>query len=540
MTDINRRAFIKSSIFAGAALGLGFYDSSLIRVNERFDTIIRNGLIYSGDGKAPYKGDIGIRDGKISAIGNLGVSAGKIVDVNGLAVSPGFIDIHTHSDGTILQAPFGDSKIFQGVTTEIAGNCGDSPFPSKKWDSVSSYYNNLSALNPGINFKSFVGQGQLRSFVVGDNDVPATVEQIEQMKSILAAAMEQGAVGISCGLEYTPGSYAPESEIAELCKVVANYNGLFAIHMRNEDDRVEEAMDEAIRIASKSGVRLQISHLKAQNAANWHKAPAMISKIESAESAGVDIAFDRYPYIAFSTGMSTFIPLTYRQGSSAEVVERLNNDSIAKEIGIYAESRIKRLGGPQNVVVTSCKRSENRIYVGKSVEECCKISGSEPWPFIRKLLAEENANVDIIGFAMREENVRLFLSHRLGMPASDGSVYSPTGPLSENMPHPRSYGTFPRFFGKYVREEKIMDLATAVMKATYLPASRLKLSKRGLLVPGYFADITVFNPYTIIDSATFEKPHQFAKGIEHVFVNGVHSIENGASTGITGGSVLIG
>lgn len=538
MGNISRRTFIKSSLFTGAALGLGFYDSSKISLNNRFDKIISGGLIYSGDGTSPIKGDVGIKGGKISAIGDLGTSADIIIDATGKAVSPGFIDIHTHSDNTILKAPFGDSKIYQGITTEIGGNCGDSPYPSKSWESVSSFYDAIRVAKPGLNFKSFVGQGQLRSYVVGDNDIVASNNQIEKMKSIMTESMEQGAVGISCGLEYSPGSYASKDEIVELCKVVAKYDGLFAIHMRNEDDRVEEAIAEAIQIAELSGVRLQISHLKAQNAANWHKAPSMLKLIEEASSRVVNIAFDRYPYTAFSTGMSTFIPLKYRQGTNAEIVARLKNEFVANEIGTYSDSRIKRLGGPQNVVVTSSKLPENRIFIGKNLEECSKITGLDVWPFIRKILIEENGDVDIIGFAMREENVKMFLSHPLGMPASDGSIYSPYGPLSLNMPHPRSYGTFPRFFGKYVREEKIVDLSTAIKKATSLPASRLNLKERGLLRVGYNADLVVFDPNLIIDTATFSQPHQFSIGVDHVFVNGVWAIKDSKGTGERGGLIL--
>jgi N-acyl-D-amino-acid deacylase len=358
------------------------------------------------------------------------------------------------------------------------------------------------------------------------------------MKRYIDEQMEMGATGISCGLEYTPGSYANEKEITELCKVVAKHNGLFAIHMRNEDDRVEAALDEAIRIATGAGVKLQVSHLKAQNAANWHKAPDLLKRIEKAQKAGLDIAFDRYPYIAFSTGMSTFIPINDRQGTTEEVVARLRDVEQSKKIGDYAKSRIERLGGPQNVVVTSCRQPQNKRFIGLNVEECAKLTSMDSWEFIRELLIEENANVDIIGFAMREENVKLFLSHPLGMPASDGSVYSPNGILGESMPHPRSYGTFPRFFGKYCRDEKLMSLSEAVHKATALPASRLGLRKRGLLEIGYHADVVVFDYEKIIDTATFANPHQFAKGIEHVFVNGVYTIKEGKPTGKLGGVIL--
>lgn len=539
MSDkISRRGFIKSSLFAGAALGLGFSDITKLRANNRFDTIIRNGLIYNGELRAPVKGDIAIKNGRISALGDLGTSADKVIDAGGNVISPGFIDIHTHTDANMMEAPLGDSKIYQGVTLDIGGNCGDSPFPSSRWENKEAFFADYARQSRGINYGTLIGQGTVRGRFVGDNDTPATADQIKAMVSYVESQMEMGATGISCGLEYVPGSYAPEAEIAELCKAVARHNGLFAIHMRNEDDRVEIALAEAIRIAKASGVRLQVSHLKAQNAANWHKAPMLLKMIEDAKSSGVDIAFDRYPYIAFSTGMSTFIPLAERQGTTDEILKRLESPAISNKIGEYARSRFERLGGPQNIVITSCRQEANKRYIGMNVADASELAGLEAWEFVRRLLVEERISVDIIGFAMREENVSMFLSHPLGMPASDGSVYSPYGKLGESMPHPRSYGTMPRFFGKYVREQKLMNMETAVHKVTALPASRLALKERGLLVPGYHADIVVFNPDTIMDKATFANPHQFPDGIEYVFVNGVLTLANGKGTGALGGVLL--
>ena len=536
---ISRREFMKSSLFAGAALGLGLSGVSCVSANNRFDTIIKGGLVYDGDGGKPFPGEIGIKDGKISAVAtSLGDSADTIIDAQGRAVSPGFIDIHTHTDGNLFDAPLGDSKIYQGVTTDIGGNCGDSPYPGNRWKSIAEFNEALTKANIGLNYNSYIGQGQIRHFVVGDNDVRCTPEQLAQMKRLVAEHMECGGVGLSCGLEYTPGSYATNEEIAELCKEVARYNGLFAIHMRNEDDLVEESIAEAIQIAKSAGVRLEISHLKAQNEANWHKAPDMLRLIERAASDGLDIAFDRYPYTAFSTGMSSFIPLSERQGSREEIVGRLKDSATSKKIGEYAESRMKRLGGPKNVVVTSCEKEHNKQYIGINVEECAKMSGKEPWPFIRDLLIDENISVNIIGFAMTEENASMFLSHPLGMPASDGSVYSPIGVLSESMPHPRSYGTMPRFLGKYCRDESLMDLGTAIKKCTSLPASRIGLKERGRLLPGLYADIVIFDPATIIDLATYADPHKYPAGISDVFVNGVWTIHNGKPTGKSGGGVL--
>ncbi len=553
---ISRRSFLKVTALTSAAFGFGFHDSRKlgIGVNQPFDTIIKNGVIYTGDGKAPIKGDIAIKNGKIAAIGNLGSSADQIIDAKGDAVSPGFIDIHTHTDTKLLQCPRGDSRIFQGVTTDVGGNCGYSPFPfsdayfAKKrgtlregypfWQDIDGFYDALRKNKIGINYGSLSGQGDIRSSVVGDNNVPATKKQMEKMKSVLEREMEMGSLGLSCGLEYAPGSYASDDEIVELCKVVAKHDGFFAIHMRNEDDEVEKAVSEAIKIAKKSGVRLQISHLKAQNANNWHKGEALLKLIERGKSDGVNIGFDRYPYIAFSTGLTSFIPLNDRQGSNKEILARLKNDAKAEKIGEYAVSRINRLGGPQNVVLTSLKLPDNQTFNGRSVAECCEITKKEPWQFIRELLIEEQLGPDMIGFAMTENNVKLFLSHPLGMPASDGSVYSPEGVLGKGMPHPRSYGTFPRFLGKYCREEKIIDLATAIHKCTALPASRIGLKERGLLIPNYAADIVIFNPDTIIDRATFAEPHQFPDGIKYVIVNGEIAVKEGKHTGKLAGEII--
>ena len=555
---MNRRDFLRTSALGAAALGLGGVAGlSGCKVSEKhsFDTIIKNGVIYAGDGKAPVEGDIAIRDGKIAAIGkDLGTSAETLIDAQGLTVSPGFIDIHSHTDTNLFDAPKGDSRIFQGVTSEVGGNCGYCPFiysdeawekrkdqprnGGPAWRDIDGFYQRLTENKIGINYASLAGHGDVREAVVGPYNVQATDEDLKKMCQVLDHQLELGAVGLSYGLEYAPGCYGDTREMVALNKVVAKHNALYTIHMRNEDDHVLEAMDEAIEAARQSGARLEISHLKAQNPANFDKIDRMLKKIDDASAEGIDISFDRYPYTAFSTGFTSFIPIELRDGTSEDIYARLNDKATCEKIKAYAYSRIERFGGPQQVVVAGCNDPANAVYAGKNLAECCRISGMDEWEMIRYLLISEKLEVNQATFAMKDENLKKIYAHRLSMPASDGSVYSPEGPLGKELPHPRSYGTFPRFFEKFVREEKVLDLATAIWKCTGLPASRAKFKDRGLLVPGYAADITVFDPETIADLSTYAQPHTFPAGIAHVFVNGVHTIREGRHTGALAGIVL--
>lgn len=552
---MNRREFLRNTAFGAAALGLSSLPGCGIKTKDSFDTIIKNGVIYAGDGKAPIEGDIAIRDGKIAAIGkDLGKSAANVIDAQGLTISPGFIDIHTHTDTNLFQAPKGDSRIFQGITTDLGGNCGYAPFVysdqdwekrkdstrfgHKAWRDVDGFYEALRQQKIGINYASLVGQGDIRDAIVGPYNVPATEDQIQRMCAELDKQLSMGAMGISYGLEYAAGCYSNTHEMVELNKVIAKHNALYSIHMRNEDDRVLEAMDEAIEAARQSGARLEISHLKAQNPANFDKIDRMLGKIDSARAEGIDITFDRYPYTAFSTGFTSFIPIELRDGTNDDIMARLNDKAACEKMKKYAYSRLERFGGPQQVVVAGCSDPANAVYAGKNLAECCRISGMDEWDMIRYLLISEKLGVNQATFAMKEDNLRKIYAHPLSMPASDGSVYSPDGELGKELPHPRSYGTFPRFFQKFVREDKVLDMASAIYKCTGLPASRMKLKERGLLVPGYAADITIFNPDTIEDMSTYANPHIFAKGIEHVFVNGAWTIKNGQHTGALSGNVL--
>jgi N-acyl-D-amino-acid deacylase len=339
-------------------------------------------------------------------------------------------------------------------------------------------------------------------------------------------------------LEYAPSSYANTEELIELCKVVSQKGGIYATHMRNEDDRVEEAIEEALTICREAEISTQISHLKACNQSNWHKVDNMLQMIDTAHSGGLPVKADRYPYIAYGTGMTTFLPLWARQGDRDEVLARLENTNDIAKIETYANSRGARIGGWDRVLISSCHTDENKKWEGKTIEEGAGQTGKTAFEFIRTLLIEERNRVGIVGFAMDEGNLKKVLTSPHVMIGSDGSAVSPKGKLGEGKPHPRFYGSFPRVLGKYCREEKYFDLPTAVAKMTSMPAAKLNLKQRGRIDKNYFADLVVFNPETVIDKATFTDPHQTPVGIEHVIVNGTLTVSGGKLTGNLGGRVL--
>ena len=549
---ISRREF--NLTIAAGTLGL----MTGCSIKSKFDIIIKNGMIIDGSGAGGSKKDIGLIGDKIIAIDDLKSSTADIViDGEGLVVSPGFIDIHTHTDIQLLVNSKAESKIHQGVTTEVSGNCGSSPFPLSDddfrdydertfekygihidWRNADGYLRRLENHKISINHATLTGQGTLRSIVVGNNDVQATREQIMEMKDLLERSMAEGSFGLSSGLEYAPGSYASTEELIALNEVVAKNGGIYATHMRSEDDHVEEAVQEALRICKEAEVSTQIAHLKACNQGNWHKIDHVLKMINDAAVSGMQITADRYPYIAYSTGLTMFLPLWSRQGSTEEILARLTDSKTAKKIEDHAESKGRDIGGWDRVVISSCDLKKNKIWEGKSVQACAQELNMTPFKFMRDILIEENNRVSMIGFAMDENNLKKVLSSAHVMIGSDGNAVAPSGKLSEGKPHPRFYGTFPRVLGKYAREDKIFDLATAVNKMTRMPATKLGLDKRGLIAKDYFADIVLFNPDTVVDNASFTDPHQFPSGIEYVLVNGKITIEKGKHTGTLAGSVL--
>lgn len=365
---------------------------------------------------------------------------------------------------------------------------------------------------------------------MGNEDRPPAPEEMERMKLLVAQAMEQGAVGLSTGLEYTPSGFATREELVELAGILAGSGYPYASHMRNEDDSLLAAVEEALHVGRLARVPVQISHLKAQGERNWWKGPVVLELLEEVRGSGVEVHFDRYPYVAYSTGLSNLFPSWARSGGNRAFLERLEDPTQRPVLESHAREKVAQLGSWNSIQITSAGDGRNRWLRGRRMGDAAREAGEDPFEMSVRLLREEGG-IGMIGFGMSEENTARILSHPLGMVCSDGSVYAPTGPLSEGSPHPRSYGTFPRVLGHYVREEGVLSLETAIHKMTGLPARKIQLEDRGVLRPGAFADLVAFDPATVRDTATFQDPHQYPQGIELVVVNGVVTVMEGEMTG---------
>lgn len=557
---ITRRHFLKKSSKMVAAAGIGGYGILLqgCSTTRDFDLIIKGGHVFDGLGNEPQQADIGIKGGFIKAIGSLSATkAERAIDAKNLAVCPGFIDAHEHSDINLLVNPKAESSIRQGITTLVSGNCGGSPFPvadeiyeeMKKnlkelyqidltWTDIGGFFSKLEESGIALNYSSLVGQGTIRGAVMGFNDRPPSENELERMKSMVAENIEGGALGLSTGLEYAPGSYAKNDEIEELCRVAARYGGVYATHMRDEGDRLLESLDESIDAAKKTGVSLQISHFKIAYPRNWHKVDDALARVEKAKEDGVAIFCDRYPYIAGSTGLSFYFPLWARQGTTEEFLARLKDPKLENRIRSYLSEQEKKLGSWDKVVISAVVSEGNKKFEGKSVLEGAKETSKTPHAFMRDLLIEEKNRVGMVTFMMNEENLKKILAHPLVGVGTDGSAIAPYGLLHQGKPHPRHYGTFPRVLGKYIREEKILTLPEMLKKMTSLPAQKFGFMRRGVLKPECYADVVIFDKDKVIDKATWTDPHQYPVGIEYVIVNGKVVIERGDHTGNLPGRVL--
>lgn len=556
---MNRREFLQTTTFAGTAVLLPF-NNLFSFGRDDFEILLLNGNIIDGTGAKSFRADVGIINGEIAAIGKLSsASAGKIIDCTGLMISPGFIDIHTHTDLGILTNPKGESKIHQGITTEVGGQCGGSlaPISQSEFEKSCAFYNDKYGLNLksnsfeshlqmmrdwnfSVNQANMAGLGTIREIVVGMDDRPATADELKKMQYEVEAAIKGGAVGISSGLEYTPGSFASTEELIALASAMPNgISKLYTTHMRNEDNTVQEAVAEAIEIARMSGARLELSHLKASGKSNWYKAPLLLELLDKAVEEGLEVHADRYTYVAYHTGVANLFPLWSRDGGSQAFMTRLKDKSVLPEIKEYAEKKVANLDGEWNgCVISGMRNKEDNKFKGLSIQEIADKTGTEPFEAAVNLLINSNGHVNMVGFGMSEEGTEKILSHPRVMIASDASAHAPYPPMNEKIPHPRAYGTFPRAIAKYVKERNICSLEEMIKKMTSMPADKLGIKDRGRIAIGKKADITIFNHNTIEDKATFLDSAQYPAGIPFVLVNGKIVIEEGNHTGSLPGEVI--
>jgi N-acyl-D-amino-acid deacylase len=530
-----------------------------------FDFVITNGHIVDGTGSPWYSGDIGIRDGHIAAIGNLSTAARKrTIDAKGKVVAPGFVDMLGQSETTILVDPRLPSKIYQGITTEITGE-GGSAAPlndtiiandrpgyqhykvNPDWRTFRQYFSRLEKQGMGINLASYVGATQVRRMVLGDADVQPTPEQLEKMKALVRDAMRDGAVGVSTALEYAPAPYAKTEEIIALASEASKFGGIYATHMRNESVSVLEAIDEAVRIGREAHIPVEIWHFKVAGKANWGHMPQSIARVNKARAEGVDVEADTYAYTAWFNTMSAFVPPWAHDGGDAKLIERLKDPATRARIRKDMETPSKdwdnewdEISGPQDVMIGVVQNPVLKKFQGKRLSEVAKILNKDPMDALFDLLIEDKAFTDCAVFGMSEPDVALALEQPWVSVDNDSSGTSPEGILGEGHPHPRAYGAFPRILRKYVREEKKLTLEEAIRKFSALPAQRMRLTDRGVLKLGMWADVVVFDAETVRDLATFDDPNRLAEGMEYVLVNGVPVIENGKMTGALPGKVLRG
>lgn len=531
-----------------------------LRVINMFDYLIRNALIIDGSGEPGFEADVAIKNGKIAAVGIVEGEAERIIDASGLMLTPGFIDMHSHTDAGLFVDPRAESKITQGVTLEVCGNCGFSSAPcldeanredlkrwrskygiEADWHTMDDFLSALERQKIGVNFLTLVGHCNLRSAVVGLIDREASPMEIEEMKRLAAEAMEQGAFGISTGLIYAPGCFANTAELVEITKAVYPYGGFYASHIRSERDEVVEAVDEVIQIGKEAGTPVHISHHKACGSRNWGKVNMTLVMIREAREAGLDITADQYPYTASATSLSVLLPNWAHDGGDKALIERIKSHR-AEFIAYLNEAsescNIGYSGDWSGVLISGVRTEKNRHCEGMTIDEIAKMRGTTPAEAVLDLLLEEDTNVGMVQFCMNEDDVKVVMRSSDVMVGTDASARSTSGELAKGKPHPRAFGTFTRILGHYVRDEKNLSLEEAIRKMTSLPAKKLRLKDRGLIQIDNWADIVLLNPDKVKDMATYKDPHQNSQGIEYVFVNGKLAIEHGELTGELAGQVL--
>ncbi|SPE32262.1 N-acyl-D-aspartate/D-glutamate deacylase [Acidobacteriia bacterium SbA2] len=555
------RALAFGILIASAAL-LGLRH---LAAESGYDLLIINGRIIDGSGSPWFEGSVAVKDGKIAAVGRLpNAAAQRVIDAGGLIICPGFIDLHSHSDYTLLVDGKAESKIRQGVTTEILGE-SESAGPilgpavpefdkemtryglTRDWTTLGEYLARVARQGSSVNIASYVGSGQVRMDVMGNVNRAPSPEEMERIKALVDQAMREGALGLSSGLIYPPNSFATTAELIALAEVAARYGGIYTSHIRGEGDHWKRAVDEAIEIGEKARLPVHILHFKIDGRSNWGQMAQQVSEVQAARDRGVDITVDQYPYIASMTGLEMCVPPKYLEGSSYQVVARLKDSKVRAEIrqaiadGLpgWESNQVKSVGGWHGVLVASLQKPENKQYEGRRMDEVAKKMGKDPLDALCDLLVSEGGSAEAVYFSMSEPDVELAMKQPWLGVGSDGSAVSPAMAFI-GKPHPRFYGTFPRVLAVYVRERKVLSLPDAVRKMTSFPAQICGLMDRGLLRPGMAADITVFDPKAVADQATFQNPLLYPVGIPYVIVNGVVVIDQGQHTGEKTGRVLYG
>ncbi|HTA40962.1 MAG TPA: D-aminoacylase [Bryobacteraceae bacterium] len=538
--------------------------SLAIAQTSAFDIVITNGHIIDGSGSPWYSGDIGIRDGRIAAIGNLATASRKrTIDAGGKVVAPGFIDMLGQSELTILVDPRLPSKIFQGITSEITGE-GDSVAPlndaliqaghsqydyyklTPDWRTFRQYFARLEKQGMGINLASYVGATQVRRFVLGEDDKQPSPEQLAQMQALVRQAMNDGAAGVSTALEYAPAPYAKTEELIALASEAGKLGGIYSTHMRNESDSVLGAIEEALRIGREANIPVEIWHLKVAGKNNWGRMPEVVAKINEARAAGADVTADTYAYTAWYNDFSAFIPPWAHDGGTAKLIARLQDpatrEKIRKDMLTPSkdwDNEWQEIPGPDAIMIGAVENQTLLPMQGKRLSEIAKLWNKDPMDALFDFLIQD-PSTGVAVFGMSQPDVTLALQQPWVAIDNDSEGTSPEGILGQAHPHPRAYGTFPRILAKYVREEKVLSLEDAIRKFSALPAQRMRLTDRGVLKAGMWADVVIFDPATVHDRATFDNPNQLSEGMDYVLVNGVPVIDQGKMTGALPGKVLRG
>ena len=524
------------------------------------DLILKNGRVVDGTGNPWFLADVGVKDGVVVEVGRPRAKARETVDIGGRVITPGFIDGHCHSDLALFEDPESSIKLAQGVTTEVVGNCGMTPSPFCKenleplasyiepilgtterewtWDTVEGYMRGMSAARPSENVATFVGHGTLRIAEMGFENRPASAEELGRMKGALREALEAGAVGLSLGLMYSPGNYTSREELVELCSELPAYDGLLATHIRGEGRTLIPSVEEVVRVAEESGCALQISHLKAAGKNNWGNVGWAMELVEAARSRGVDVACDVYPYTAGSTSMMTLLPPWALEGGVSRALGRLRDPDARARIRAEVEregedwDNLLASTGWESVYVSSLGKGRDPDLEGRNLARISESRVVEPAECMMDLLLEQDGKVSMVFFLMAEDDVEGVIGWDHSLIVSDSLHFQ------SEQPHPRSYGTFPRVLGKFVREDGLLTLEEAIRKMTSFPARRFRLGTRGIVAPGYAADLAVFDPETIADQATYEAPKRFPEGIDLVMVGGRKTMDGGAHLGTRNGTVL--